>query len=199
VPLLGIAFIVVLFISFIVMGEPKDADHPANEIRDWYVDNKDGAQIGAVLSALAGTLLIFYGAYLRTVLRAAGGENSMLPGLVVVGLSIVAIGAAIDGTILFATAEAAEDIPAESTQTLQALWDNDFIPIALGVLVFLWSFGLSVLRTGALPKWMGWVAIAFGIVACTPIGWVGAIGAALLILVSSILLSVRARRTPAAA
>jgi hypothetical protein len=44
-----------------------------------------------------------------------------------------------------------------------------------------------------LPKWLGWVMIGLGVVGLTPIGFVSAIGSAILVLVLSILLSVRAR------
>jgi hypothetical protein len=199
VPLTGIAFFVLLIVSFIVIGEPKDAKHPPNEIAQWYIDNKDAAQIGAIISVIGAGFLIFFGAYLRTVLVAAEGEGSMLPILVLIGLTIVGIGAAIDNMLLFATAEAADDIPAPEVQTIQAIWDNDFLPLVLGVLVFLWSAGISVLRSGALPKWLGWIAILLGVVSLTPIGFAGAIGAALWILVVSILLSLRARSAPATA
>ena len=199
VPLTGVAFVVFLIVSFIVGGEPKDAGHPAQEIVDWYVDNKDSAEIGAIIGVVAGVFLIFFAAYLRKVLEAAEGQNSTLPILVVIGLAIVAVGGAIDGMILFATAEAADDIEPASVQTLQALWDNDFLPFILGTLVFLWSAGISVIRTGALPRWLGWVAIVLGIVGVTPIGFAAALGGALWILVASILLSVRARSAPATA
>jgi hypothetical protein len=198
VPLTGIAFLVFLIVSFIVQGEPKDAKHPVNEIVSWYVDNKDQAQIGAVLGVIAAVFLVFFGAYLRKVLEAAEGPNAMLPILSLIGLSIVGVGAAIDGTILFATAEAADDIAPTSVQALQALWDNDFLPVAFGVIVFLWSTGISVLRSGALPKWLGWVAILLGIVSVTPIGFAGAIGAAVWIVIVSIMLSLRARSGGAA-
>jgi membrane protein implicated in regulation of membrane protease activity len=49
-----------------------------------------------------------------------------------------------------------------------------------------------VIRTGALPKWLGYVMILPGVVALTPIGWAAAIGTAILVLVLSILLSARA-------
>jgi hypothetical protein len=199
VPLTGVAFIVLGIISFAVAGEPKSADEPVNEIVDYYLDNKDSIEIGAFLGAAAVALLVFFGAYLRTQLEAAEGAGSMLPILSLIGLVIVAIGFAIDSTILIATAEAADDIEPTSVQTLQALWDNDFVPIALGVIIFLWSTGISVLRTGALPKWLGWAAIFFGVIALTPIGFVGAGGAALWVLVASILLAVRARATVAGA
>ena len=199
VPLTGVAFLLFLIASFIVQGEPKSADDPVNEIVDFYTDNKDAIQISAVLGVVAGVFLIFFGAYLRRFLEEEGGAGSMLPILALVGLTIVAIGGAIDGTILFATAEAADDIEPTSVQTLQALWDNDFLPLALGTLVFLWSTGICVIRTGVFPKWLGWIAILLGIVGVTPAGFVGAIGAALLVVVFSILMSMRARSASATA
>ena len=119
----------------------------------------------------------------------------MLPILALIGVTIVAIGGAIDGMLLFAAAEAADDIPGPEIQTIQAIWDNDFLPFFLGVLVFLWAVGISVLRSGVLPKWLGWFAIVFGVVSLAgPLGFIGALGAAVWILIASIMLSMRARR-----
>ena len=198
-PLTGVAFVVVGIISFLISGEPKSADNPVQEIVDFYVDKKDSVQISAIAGVVAGLFLIFFGAYLRKVLRAAGGEGETLSLVSFIGLVLVALGFAIDGTILFALAEAAEDIDPVAVQSLQALWDNDFLPIMLGVLAFLWATGISVIRSGALPKWLGWVMILLGIVGVTPIGFVAAIGSAILVLVLSILLSLRARSGASAA
>ena len=49
--------------------------------------------------------------------------------------------------------------------------------------------GIGVVKSGILPKWLGWVAVAIGIVAATPAGFVAAIAAALWILVSSMMLA----------
>ena len=198
VPLTGVAFIVVAIISFIIAGEPKDAGHPAREIADWYIDNKDEVEIGAFIGVAATVLLVFFGAYLRNVLRAAAGGEDMLSLVSFIGIVLVALGFAIDTTILIALAERADDIDPIAVQSLQALWDNDFVPIALGMLLFLWATGISVVRTGALPKWIGWIMILLGVVGLTPIGFVSFIGSAVLILVISILLAVRARSAPAA-
>ena len=110
-----------------------------------------------------------------------------------IGVVVIAIGFAFDTTIQLAIAERADDIDPIAVQSLQALWDNDFVPIALGVLLFLWATGISVVRSGALPKWMGWIMLLLGVIALTPIGFASFIGTALLILVISILLTVRAR------
>ena len=50
-----------------------------------------------------------------------------------------------------------------------------------------------MLRSGVLPRWLGWVMVALAIIGATPIGFAAAIGTALLVLVLSIMLAVRAR------
>jgi hypothetical protein len=196
VPLTGVAFVLVGIVGFLIGGEPKSADEPVNEVVDFYLDNKDSVQIGAIFGVAAGVILIFFGAYLRKVLHAAAGEGEMLSLVSFTGLVLVALGFAIDGSIAFSLAEAADDIDPIAVQSLQALWDNDFLPIMLGVLAFLWATGISVIRSGALPKWLGWVMILLGILGVTPIGFVSFLGAAILVLVIGVLLSLRARSAP---
>jgi hypothetical protein len=199
VPLTGVAFVVVAIISFIVGGQPKDASHPATEIVNWYLDHKNSVEASAFIGVAATVLLVFFGAYLRDVLRVAAGGADMLSLVSFIGIVVVAVGFAIDTTIQLAIAERADDIDPIAVQSLQALWDNDFVPIALGVLLFLWATGISVVRSGALPKWIGWIMLVLGVIALTPIGFASFIGTALLILVISILLAVRARSAATAA
>jgi hypothetical protein len=193
VPLIsGLGFIVLLIVSFILIGQPKGADNPPEEIANWYSDNKDAAEIGAFLSVVAGAFLIFFGGYLRKIFEP--GAGLMLSILPLVGIVFVAVGAAIDNTLIFANAEAVDDIAPLQIQTIQAIWDNDFLPLILGVIVFNWSVGFAVLRSGALPKWLGYWGIAFGVISLLgPISFIGAPGAALWIVIASIMLSMRAR------
>ncbi len=197
VPLAGVAFVVLLSVSFIVGGEPKSADEPANEIVEFYVDNKDSVEAAAFLGTAAAVMLIVFGAYLRSVLRDTGGAREIWSALSFIGLVIVAIGFAIDITISVALAEAADDVNPVAVQALQALWDNDFVPIGLGVVTFLLGTGAAVIQTGALPRWLGWLMIMLVILGLTPMGFVAGIAAALLVVALSILLALRARR-PAA-
>jgi hypothetical protein len=196
-PLTGVAFIVVLIVSFIVAGEPPDADSPVREIVDHYVDNKDAIMVGTALSALAAALLVFFAGVLRSLLAAAEGAGGVLSAVAFAGAVIVAVGAAIDGTIAFAIAEAADDIEPSSVQALQALWDNDFLPIALGGALFMLASGLSIVRHGALPKWLGWAAIVIGVIGLTPLGFISFGLSGLWILVASVLYALRLRRAPA--
>src|SRR3954451_19006851 len=196
-PLTGLLFAVLLIVAIIVQGSPKAADKPANEVAQWYIDNKDSAEISAFIGTVAAVPLIFFGAYLRKVLDGAGSALAILP---LIGLAIVGIGGAIDNMLMFAAAERAKDISPESVRTIQAIWDNDFLPLFVGIMVFNWSVGIAVLRTAVLPKWLGWLAIVGGVVGLAgPVGFVGALIAALWIIIASIMLSMRARSGPVAA
>jgi hypothetical protein len=199
-PLTGVLFVVVLIVSFVVQGGPPDAkDHSAGEIVKYYVDHKDSLEFGAMLSGVAATAFVFFFAYVRKVLRAAEGEGGVLSLVAPIGAAMVAVGAAIDATILFAIAEAAKKLDPTAVQALQALWDNDFLPLAVGLQLVLLSCGISIVRHGALPRWLGWVAIVLGVVAVTPIGWAAFIGGLLWVLVVSVLLTLRARAPEAPA
>jgi hypothetical protein len=192
-PLTGIAFIVVVIVGFLVAGEPPDANSPPREIIDHYVDNKDSVMIGALLSVIAAALLVFFGAVLRSVLRAAEGPGGVLSAVAFAGTVIMATGAAIDATISFALADRADDIAPVGVQALQALWDNDFFPVALGAALLLLGAGLSIARHGALPRWLGWVGVALGVLALTPIGFVAFPLGGLWVLIVSVMLTLRWR------
>jgi hypothetical protein len=192
-PLTGVAFVVVVVIGFILQGEPPGADEGAEAVAEHYLDNADSIRIGSFLTAVAGTFLIMFLGYVRKVLRAAEGDRGVLSLVAFAGAVIVALAAAIDGTISFAIAEAVDDIDATQVQTLQALWDNDFVPFALGAQVLWFALGISIVRHGALPKWLGWVAIVFGIASLTPAGFLAFLLGAVWILVVSIMLAMRAR------
>lgn len=188
-PLTGIAFLALLIAGFAVSGEPPDAGDPVQEIVGHYVDNKDSIFAGALMLGLATVFLIFFANHLRSVLRDAPTSPVIL-----VGAGIVAVGAGIDATILVALSESAEDIDPTAVQALQALWDNDFVPIAIGIITFLVSAGISILRSGALPRWLGWVALVIALAAMTPAGFFAFIATAIFIVVLSVMLLVRARR-----
>ena len=193
-PLTGVAFILIVIIGFVIGGEPPDLEDGTRGLVEHYTDNKDSIMIGSAIVTLGTALFVFFGGYLRSVLS-AGGDASFLPTVAFAGTVIFAVGAAIDATISFALAETADDISGQSVTTLSALWENDFMPFVLGIFIFLMATGLSVVRTGALPKWLGFIMILVALTAITPIGFVAFLGTALLVLVMSVMLAVRAGRS----
>jgi hypothetical protein len=198
-PATGLAFLVVAIVAFSIGGEPPDADDPAEEIVAHYVDNQDSVEIGAILGAVAALLLLFFANYFRGVLAAAETDARRLSPLVLTGAAIMAVGVTIDATISFAIAEAAEDIEPASVQTLQALWDNDFLPISLGTTTFLIASGASILRTRAVPSWLGWIAIVLAVLSFTPVGWIAFLGGGIWIAILAVVLMRQPRAAATAA
>jgi hypothetical protein len=104
----------------------------------------DIVEVGAIISVGAAALPIFFGAYLRRVLREAAGEREILSIVSFVGVALTGFAFAIDATIGFALADRADNISPAAVQALQALWDNDFLPLVLGVELFLFARGSAV-------------------------------------------------------
>ena len=195
VPLTGALFVVLLIVGFMVGGEPPDVtDDSTAKIVDFYTDNKDAVIFGAVLAAIAGTLFVFFGGYLRQVLLEAEGPGGILSSVAFAGMIIFAAGIAIDSTITFGLAETADDIDPAAVQALGALYNYDFVVFAMGLQIFLLATGLSVLRHGALPKWIGGIAIVLAVIAVTPLGFFAFLGSGLLILLISVMLALQERR-----
>jgi hypothetical protein len=90
-------------------------------------------------------------------------------------------------------AESADDLEPITVQTLLALWDSDFIPLGMGNFVFLLASGLAIVLHGAVPKWIGWVAIVLALTALTPLGFFAFLGGGIWILILSVMLTLRFR------
>ena len=192
----GAIFVVLVIISFVVGGEPPDVGDPVTEIVDFWADNETSIYIGNGIGVLAVLFFLIFANHLRRMFAAAG--DAPLATLVLVGAAIMTVGFAVDGTISLALAEEAENLDPTSVQTLQALWDNDWLPMAVGLAVFLISTGVSIIQTGLLPKWLGWIALLLFVLSFTPAGFVAFLAGAVLIIVISVMLALRGDRAPAA-
>jgi len=191
-PLTGLVFIVLVIVGFIVQGEPPEASDDLQDIVSFYKDDKDSIEAGVFILALGTVFFVFFANYLRTVFR-----ETSLSATILVGAAIFAVAGGIDGMILVGTAEAIDDLEPTSVQTLQALWDNDFVPFAIGITVFLVSVGVCILRTVVLPNWLGWIVLVLALLSVTPIGFIAFPGSGLLVLVLSIWLALKERSATA--
>ena len=200
-PLAGIVFIALMIIGFLIGGDPPDATHSPQKIAEFYLDNKDKVQIAVLILSLGLVFLLVFGSYLKSVLDGGEGESGVLPRVAYTGLVIFAVGGAIDGTILIAISEAVKDIDPTQVQTLQAFWDNDWVPMGLGTTLFTLASGLSIVLHRSLPLWLGWIALVIGVAGLTPVGWAAFPATGLWIIVTSVLLLMKERSSavPAAA
>lgn len=191
-PLGGIAFVVGVIVAAVVVGDPPDSDAPARELVDFYADREGRLFGAAVLQTWAAVLLVLFAASVRMRLQARGPEGNWPGLLTMAGGVVLATGTLVDSIVRGALAEAGDDAQAQVLQTLHYVGEFTFFPLAGGVALLAFGLGSGILRTGYLPRPLGWVAIAGGALTLSPVFFVGlAIGAVAVVATAIALLTGR--------
>jgi hypothetical protein len=192
VPLTGVGAVAAIVAAFLILGETPDADAPLAEVVSFYTKHDSDAQFSGALLALGALLFLVFSSAMAGVLRRAQGDNGGPAAVSYAGGIMFAVGVAIFAGLTFALGDAAKDIEPGAVQSIHVLNEDLFFPVAVGVAAFMFGSGIGVVKTGALPKWLGWVAIVIGIVALTPGGFAAFMLLGLWTLVASVMLSMRA-------
>lgn len=195
-PLSGALSVLLILVSFAIAGEPPDVDAIPDDLLAYYDD--DSLQIAAALLALGSFFFLVFSATVATALRGAldrdRGSTAAKVGFA--GGIVFTVGMTIFSGLAFTAAEVAEDVEPSTLQTLNALEMNMFFTVAVGTAAFLIGTGIGLLKSGLLPRWMGWVAIVLGVLAITPAGFVAFLGLGVWTLVASAMLAMRNGEEP---
>jgi hypothetical protein len=168
-PFTGVLFVGFVVAITILIGQGQDATKKtAQEIVNHYNDHNTRESIGAILIVFAASLILYFGGWLRRLLRDAEGPDGILSAVAFGGAIAFAAGAAVAGSIHLALADLADNINPVALQAINGI-DFDmffFFPVGLGTLVL--ATGISAVRHGALPKWLAWVSVVLGVLFFTP-------------------------------
>jgi hypothetical protein len=189
-PLTGILAVAAVIGCFAVLGDTPDTDAPVNEIKSFYVSHDSDAEGAGVLMMLAAFLFLLFANCVRTALRRSN-EGDSASALGSAGAIVFAVGLTTFAGINFALGDVPEKLDPGSLQLLNVLNEDLFPALAVGMTLFLLGTGGAIVKTGALPKWLGWLAIVAAIFAFTPLWFVPFLGVGVLIVVSSVLLTAR--------
>jgi hypothetical protein len=190
-PLMGILFVVLAIVAFIVGGETPSTDDSTKEIVDFYVDNDTEQSIAAAILALGTVPLLFFLGTLRRALRSAAGDEGGLSTVMLVGGVVMAVGVTIFAGLTFALGDAADDMPAAATVALNTLNSDMFFTVAAGTAAFNLGLALAILQHGGLPRPLGWLALVVGIAGLTPLGFFAFLATAIVIVWASVALARR--------
>lgn len=162
----GLVAIVLILISAFGSGQPPSIDDPANEIRDYLVDNRSALLFGVFLQLLVFPLVAWFVVTIRRVL--AQGDDSVFPTVTLASIfvlgGLVQVAGATSGGLLLKDGFA-ETV---SDDTLLFAWYATNLVYAVGATAMvagLGSFGLSTLRGKVFPVWLGWLSVASAAVA----------------------------------
>jgi hypothetical protein len=188
-PLTGLVFVVIAALAFAIGGSTPGNHDTAQEVQSFYGQHHDKHILISFILALSIPFLLFFVSILRFELRRAGGTGQLANAAFAGGV-LAGVGFGILAFVHFALADAADSANTiGTTQVLNVLDNGDFIPVAAGMGVLMLGAGLSTVRHGGLPTWLGWAGVVIGILAFTPAGFFAFLASGIWIALAGILLT----------
>jgi hypothetical protein len=191
-PLAGVVFAVLLVLAVFVGGNTPDANASAAKVIAFYTKHHGSQKATAYFLAYAALFaLVFAAALWGRLRRESSSQTLVAAGLVGGGVFSVGIGV-LSAVGLAIVAEPGKISPA-AEQAINVLSNQSVVPLFVGAVAFMVANGIAIVQTGALPKWLGWVAILVGVVAAIPvIGWFALLAMIVWTAIVGVLLCVRA-------
>lgn len=157
----GVVGAVILVVAGLFAGTPPKTDDSADEVVAYLVDKRDVLRWQFVLFAVAIILILWFTAAFGALMSRAEGVSGVQAGLPLAGVAAITAIAFAGGSPLAAVLWRGPT--SQSADIVHFAWDannvaSSFVSIA-AVLVFLAAATL-VMRSTALPQWVGWVALA---------------------------------------
>ena len=192
-PLTGLVFVAIVVVVFATGGSTPGDHDTAQQVQSFYGQHHDKHMTLAFIMAISIPFLLFFISILRYELRRAGGSGQLANAAFAGGV-LAAAGFGILAFVHLALADAGgSDKTIGTTQALNVLDNNDFLPMAAGMGVLVLAAGLSTIRHGGLPKWLGWAGVVIGAASFTPAGFFAFLLSGIWVVIVSILLTLGRR------
>jgi hypothetical protein len=170
-PVAGIAFVVLMVVGSMLVGNVPSPDASRAEVAHYLTDDSRQMHniVGAYLWVIGALAFLWFLIRLRNDLRRAEGGKGTLSNLAYgagVGFAAVwTVSAATFASVAYAVS--LRNAPVTDTDLVRVLPPLGRLELLLGggffgILVLL-ATAAVVLRTGVLPRWLGWLAIAAAI------------------------------------
>jgi hypothetical protein len=162
----GIVFAVLIAVSGLIAGSPPKPTDSTPKIVEYLADHQGvlrwSAYIGAVGSGFA---LWWAGSVWRTIRRAEGGSPLLAVtavGGLLLGLSVAMVSSII--TAVLASPGVGIPTGSGSVRFFYTLGTALFGGVGIGIVAFAGAFSVVIIRTGALPRLVGWFGLLVALV-----------------------------------
>lgn len=170
-PLTGIAFVILMIVSFIVQSKRLSVHATGADVLAHYRAHHASAMASSALSAWAIVFFVFFAAVVWSHLRPFEAARA-LAALALSGAGILAVGVASFAAFRWSLADTRNSLTPAAAQALNVLNEDFTWPFLIGIAIFGIGVGLAILRSRTLPVWLGWIAVVFGIAGVTPASFV---------------------------
>ncbi|MGD0320367.1 MAG: hypothetical protein ABSC00_01990 [Acidimicrobiales bacterium] len=172
---LGLAILVLLLLGFVgLSGGSPGGNASGASVVSYYNGHQSAGWAQVYLVGLALGLMVLFVTQLREVLRGAEGRRSFLPNAVFAAGIVFVAGAVSSGVFVVAILLAAHNHQPGIAQTLNFISSNDGLPLLFGMALLTLTTGAAILNRSSLPRWLGWLSVAIGVVTVAgPLSWFG--------------------------
>lgn len=191
-PLTGVLAALLYAAGILMSADTPDSDASGAKVLAYYVSHTSDQQAAAVVFGYGSLFLVLFGAALRSGLRRGEREADGPATLAFGGALLMGTGLMLLTGFGLALAEKPSALDPAAAQAINAIQNSLWIPFIVGQAVLMLGAGVAILRGGALPSWLGWVAFVLGVVSASPVGWFAFFLVLLWIVVVAILLARRA-------
>lgn len=166
----ALAVLAWLIAVLIVEGTGDTGDESAADLLAYFQDDQASLYTGGLIFFVGSALMIWFGGVLRSVIAAAGLDRlaSIVQGsavaLAVTSMALIApqLGAA------FGAGDSDTPLSEEAAQALWYAGDGFVAASSVAAASLAAAVGLSILRGGILPRWLGWLSLLIGLALIVP-------------------------------
>ena len=192
-PLTGVIFAALSAVSIAITPSSPGSHASGQTVIAFYQTHHRIERISTIVSVFALAFLMFFAASLRSYLRQTKAVEG-LAALVLPAAALFTVGLTTSAGFAYALADSPSHLATSTAQTLNLLDEDVFFAMVAGIGLFGIASGLPIMRSGRLPRWLGWAAIVIGLVAFTPAFGIALLALSLWVLAASIFTYTRTRQ-----
>ncbi|HUA74698.1 MAG TPA: hypothetical protein VL988_08055 [Solirubrobacteraceae bacterium] len=168
IPFTGFLFVVLVVVGGPVLeGSTPGRGASAQHVMAFYADHRARERGAAFVLAFAFVAFMLFAAALRDRWRRfehADGAATLL----LVAAGVLAVGQTLSAGVGYALADDPARLTPAAAQTLNLLANDLVLTSGAGFFLFGLCAGAIILRGVAFPKWLGWLALAMGLLFVLP-------------------------------
>lgn len=189
-PISGLIFILLVLIGGpILEGSAPETGASGASVISFYAAHRTQERAAAIVIAFAFVAFLLFAATLRARWRDSARTEGLSAALLAAA-GLVAVGQTITAGIGYSLAQAPGQLAASEAHLLNLLQNDLVLTSAAGFFAFGIVAGAILLRGVGHPRWLGWLAIAIGLLFVSPAELIGL----LLLIVWILVLSFRMLR-----
>jgi hypothetical protein len=167
-PLVGIVFVLLVVAGGPVLeGSTPGSTASGARVVAFYAAHRGRERAAVFVLAFAFVAFLFFAACLRARWRERAGLEG-IAAAVLAAATVVVVGQSASEGVEFALADAPLRLSPSSAQTLNLLANDLVVTSAVGFLAFGLAAGLAILRGAGPSRWLGWSALAIGVLFVIP-------------------------------